>query len=523
MKITLDEFEQLFEKFIEQRPDRFVELLKRPNVQDALMKELEYSTGRRDLLKLGLVGLLATLGGLGVASMRGDAAIFHRQPDGSYVRGWSVDDLPTIPRSKLEYPTENVSFAYLASIDKLQEAISIYDLISVGSVTVDNFSDKAVKGIALVNGGSRLNTLTVRYNDVNNYYAQTFYIDATTEDFKIIKNVSGTITNIANEAVDLSLAAYQVALSVSGSTLKAFRSSANALDINLTTAQLSVTDTSFVSGKFGIFEFIGADYVSGVSPLSARLTAPLTKLKPAVIILECAEFNLVRKLVNVCNINTLDFIKKESKRYEILKSKGFTDKEMEDLLGYIPQRHVDLAAVTWGAFDHKPEHNTMLITITAGNPYTGEKAIQEQVEHAKKKNLIVLKPPKDYNEAVQQYRTLRKDFPEWIAGKDNYAYQTLGHECFEHFAVADFYYGAIFDAVYGDNPFKNVPEWELQNTLAMWEVRLSRGEILKSTEKEQHMFKLRQCCKEYNVPEWRVAVRELIEFGTLKVALEGAA
>jgi len=506
LKITLDEFEQLFEKFIEQRPDRFVELLKRPNVQDALMKELEYRTGRRDLLKLGLVGLLATLGGLGVASMRSEAAIFHRQ-DGSYVKGLSIDDLPTIPRSKLEYPTEDVSFAYLLAIDKVKPTLILTTLSSYSYVTIDSFADKAIEG--WMRDQNAITLRSSKQSSSNTYYRCDIRTSESSQDFRVAKEVSGVWTVLGYESVDLSDVFYQCKFSVSGSTLKAFRA-------DLSSPKINVTDTDITSG----YAAFGGLILDTLNPLllGGYLRAPATRLPQPITTVEC----------KVTGSGT----EEDPFRPEMLEDLVEVDPstlppEMAQAVMANPKGKnglplINEKSVTWGAFDHKPEHNTMLITITAGNPYTGYKAIQEQIEHAKSKNLKVLKPPKDHNEAIEQYRTLRKDFPEWIAGKDNYAYQTLGHECFEHFAVADFYYGAIFDGMYGDNPFKNVPDWEMQNTLAMWEVRLSRGEVLKSTEKEQHMFKLRQCCKEYNVPEWRVAVRELIEFGTLKVALESA-
>jgi len=506
MKITLDEFEQLFEKFIEQRPDRFVELLKRPNVQDALMRELEYRTGRRDFLKLGLVGLLATLGGLGVASMRSEAAIFHRQ-DGSYVKGLSIDDLPTIPRSKLEYPTEDVSFAYLACINKLQ---FLEDSVNYGGciAVIDSFTDKGIEAI----GASIFHLGYLRWNGGGDFYWGYLDASASTADFGLRKFSGGSETNLAIESVDLSSRiGYHTKIQISGSTISAYRT-------DMTTPKITATDTEFASGYFGIQA--GRESYEAENSFSAKLVAPTSPAPKAKVIIEID--SIKQSLVEIGKLDNLpEFLYRDYKRYLILKNKGFTDEEIKLLFGDI-QTHVDLASVTGGVFEHKPEHSTMIITITAGNFYSGEQAIQDQIDYAKGKGFKVLNPPSDYNEAIEQYRALRKDFPEWIAGKDNYAYQTLGHECFEHFAVADFYYGAIFDGMYGDNPFKNVPEWELQNTLAMWGVRLSRGEILKSTEKEQHMFKLRQCCKEYNVPEWRVAVRELIEFGTLKVALESA-
>lgn len=129
----------------------------------------------------------------------------------------------------------------------------------------------------------------------------------------------------------------------------------------------------------------------------------------------------------------------------------------------------------------------MLITITGDNPYK-QGAILKQIEYAKSKNLKALRPPTDYREAIEQYRKLKVDFPHWVAGKDNYAYQTLGHEIFELFQVADTYHGNIVEG-YNPNAYKKVPDWEMRKTLSMWKERLKRVSTLVE-EKDKHMKKL---------------------------------
>ena len=197
------------------------------------------------------------------------------------------------------------------------------------------------------------------------------------------------------------------------------------------------------------------------------LKAPSTPITPPKTIIEC-KTKLQSELVEISKLDNIpDFLRREAKRYELLKKKGFTDEEIETIFGYIPQHQVDLASVTWGAFEHKSEHNTMIITIVGDNPYK-EGAIAKQIDYAKSKGLKVFSPPNDYSEAIEQYKQLKKDFPEWLAGKDNYAYQTLGHPDIEVLAVADFYYGELLEHKTHYDQIKKVPDWELERTIKRW-------------------------------------------------------
>ena len=97
--------------------------------------------------------------------------------------------IPTITRSKLEYPTEDVTFAYLAAINKLAQyhtAGTTRDF----AVTADAFTDKAVKNVEIVWGCGF--TLLGRVQDKDNAYAQFTEENATTADHKIKKWESGT-------------------------------------------------------------------------------------------------------------------------------------------------------------------------------------------------------------------------------------------------------------------------------------------------------------------------------------------
>jgi len=366
--------------------------------------------------------------------------------------------IPTIPRSKLEYPTEDVTFAYLAAINKIKH-FPHSDTWSGGHevLTYDSFADKAVE-VALRDGAGAIG----RGDGVDDEYEAWLESEASTADFALTKIVNGVLTVLASEAVDIGAnSTHLVKISISGSTIKGYRN-------DMVTEKISATDTDLASGYFGY------KFHSDSRPLSgfdAILQAPSSPVNPAKAIVE----------VEVIGNGTEDDPFKPNLAKLLDKHPEFGD--------------IDKLVVTWGAFDPKPEHNTMLITITSGNPYTGEKAITEQIEHAKSKNLKVLKPPSDYSEAIEQYRQLKKDFPEWIAGSENYCYQTLGHPDIEPLAVADFYYGELIEHKTHYKQLKRVPEWEMEKTLNMWNERIKRVTAVPAERKEKHQKKLEEVLK----------------------------
>ncbi|MCC6059240.1 MAG: hypothetical protein LM563_03235, partial [Thermofilum sp.] len=233
---------------------------------------------------------------------------------------------------------------------------------------------------------------------------------------------------------------------------------------------------------------------------SAWLKAPLTQLPPAQAIVEVEVEGsgtqedpyrplLGRNLVEIASLQGLpEFLYREAKRYEILRAKGFTEDEMKLLLGYVPQHQVDLDAVTWGAFEFSEKSPTNIIIVTGDNPYQ-QGAISRHVELARSKNLKTLRPPRNYGEAVAQYNRLKKDFPHWLAGKDNYAYQTLGLEELDLFQNVDFYYGELVEHRIHYQQLKQVPEWELWSRIEELERRLEGVRVL-TEERDRHLEKL---------------------------------
>lgn len=365
-----------------------------------------------------------------------------------------IDQLRTILRSDLEYPTEDVSLAYLHAIGKTQFKATPQ---GPALVTLDSFADKCVSGFTEAGDMKIINTVLVaRHVDNNNFYHSEFHTPPATGDPSIARCLDGAYSNLARESVDLTDGDFFVnSFSITGSTLKMWRQEQRDLTA---AATISATDTTFASGAWGH---------SGIRVANVELLAPVSRLQPAKVILEA----------------------------EITGS-GERDNPFRPDLAQLLDKHpefgdIDKYAVTWGAFDHKPEHATMLIMITSDNPYQSG-AIDKQIEHAKSKNLKVLKPPRDYAEAVEQYKTLRKDFPEWLAGKDDFAYRTIGHEEIEPLAVADFYYGELIDHKTYYDQLKKVPDWEMERTLKRWKERLERVTAVPTERKELHLKKLKE-------------------------------
>jgi hypothetical protein len=397
----------------------------------------------------------------------------------------------SIARTKLEYPTENVSLAYLVSIDKATHApINLQgtdDYVTI--VTVDSFADKAIR--------SNLRSLysliaRANYDPANrrfSMYAIDWWTGYSTQDHYLrrFNSATNSYTTLAVEAVDLSDLPYLFTLSTSGSTIKSIRE----------TVTLSATDTVLASGVFGLYHlWAGINF-----HFDARLLAPVTPLPPALAVLEVEvegggapddpyRPSLSKNLVEITGLTGLpEFLYLEAKKYEILKNKGFTEDEMRLLLGYIPQHQVDLNSITWGAFEFSEKSPTNIIVITTDNPYK-QGAIDRQRELARSKNLKTLSPPRNYGEAVAQYNQLKRDYTHWLAGKDNYAYQVLGLEELDLFQNVDFYFGELVEHKTHYQQLKQVPDFEMWGRLEVLEEKLSRVTVL-AEERDKHLEKLR--------------------------------
>jgi len=417
----------------------------------------------------------------------------------------------SVTRTKLEYPTVDVNLAYLYIIGK-----AFLDLTDGNRFTfvgtVDNFTDKAI-----MNGQLMKSAESYFYEGFfgraqadprTDVYLARIDTSFSTADVRLEKLSAGTSTTLGTQAVDLSDDTnYIFGISCSGSTIKYVRFdrwtvSTGAISFGTATVAASATDTSFSAGRF-------LDRTSNVGGpgdtthgLLAWLKAPYSALPSSVAIIEVETIGsgtledpfrpkLSQNLSDIPD-NAPNFLKLEKKKYDVLKAKGFTDEEIKLLLGYIPQTKVDLNSVTWGTFEFSEKSATNIIVVYGDNPYRAG-AIEKQKAVAKR----VFKPPTSYDEAVALYNQLGKDYPHWLAGKDNFAYQALGFEELESLAAIDFYYGELVEHKTHYDQIKQVPDWELRNTLKMWSDRLEKakpnlppGEYKKHKEKLDKVLKL---------------------------------
>ena len=407
----------------------------------------------------------------------------------------------SVTRTKLEYPTTDVSFAYLSAINK-----TVYGRVgSQGYVILvrDSFTDKAVWAGVQVNATPMIYG---RYQNNANTYHNSLNPGGASTDHLLYKVVNNSWTNISTENIDINNAGRGLAISCSGSTIKSLRyevtTTLDPLALPAPDGTISATDTSFTNGFFG-FQFLRENYPHGGSESgSAWLKAPLTPLPPAQTIIEM-DFDgngsieepfkpsFTKSLVEIKDLSGLpDFLYLEAKKYETLINKGFTEDEIKLIYGYIPQHQVDLDSVTWGAFEFHPDKaSSIVVTVTGDNPYsTG--AIERQKTKAKR----VFKTPRDYEEATSLYRSLVRDHPHWLVGKDNFAYQTLGLEIFDLFQNVDFYYGELIEHKTHYNQLKQTPDWEIENRIKELINYLNREAVL-TNERDKHINKAREILK----------------------------
>jgi hypothetical protein len=149
----------------------------------------------------------------------------------------------------------------------------------------DVYTDKAVQNWqhALGHGGvSRYTGPIGRYIDLSNFYRQYLDDADASSDHKLLKNVSGTITILGSEAIDVDTSiSYFLTLSISGTSIKCYRG-------DQTTVRISVTDTSLSQGKFGVY--ITKPFYRGTMFLPSlketKLLAPLSEVKDALAFFE---------------------------------------------------------------------------------------------------------------------------------------------------------------------------------------------------------------------------------------------
>jgi hypothetical protein len=179
----------------------------------------------------------------------------------------------TITRDKLEYPTVDVSFAYLCAINKVMFVSHI--AFGVMVITRDSFGNKALFGACQVNN---VPVIGARITDRNNMYFNQYNPTFTASDHILAKVVAGTATTLATEAIDIDNSGRGLMISCSGTSIKSMRfEMTNPIDpLSLPTPNytISTTDTSFSSGKWG-FRTIRESHPHGaIDTSSAYLKAP---------------------------------------------------------------------------------------------------------------------------------------------------------------------------------------------------------------------------------------------------------
>jgi len=415
-----------------------------------------------------------------------------------------------VTRAKLEYPTVDVPVLYLFAIGK-----AFLDLMDGNRftfvVTTNSFTDKQIAGGQLMkaaeSGYYEGFFARCQADPRANAYLTRIDTGATTADVILDKVVAGTVTSLGAQAVDLNDdTCYVFGISTSGSSIKSVRYSrwsvsAGSMSFGTATTAVSATDTAFASGTFAVRASNLGGPGETAAGLHAFLRAPASPGPSALAIVEVEVAGdgsnenpfrplLSENLVDVSELQVPDFLKIEKRKYDILRAKGFTEEEMKVIFGYVPQHQVDLDSVSWGAFEFSDRSPTNIVVITSDNPY-GPGAIDRQMKFVEEKGLRTLRPPRDYDEAVSQYNELKRDFKHWLAGKDNYAYQTLGLEIFDLFQNVDFYYGELVEHKTHYDQLKAVPEQELARRLEELEEKLRRVEVLRE-ERDRHLSKLRE-------------------------------
>jgi len=403
-----------------------------------------------------------------------------------------------ITRSKLEKPTENVTLGYFSVINSITYCSRSHSGFLV--LTEDVYTDKAIEGICC---GNRFAEIHARVQDSQNFYVSTINIGASSGDHYLSKRESGSETKLATESVDLDTRGFILCISCSGSTIKSMRYFPSSPTKSITDVTpdytLTATDTSFASGRFGIRP-LRENYPHGcVNTVSAKLLPPQSSgLRAVAIAIMDIEGDgtidnplrpkLISELREIKEFKDVlpPYLVEEAKRYYILKNRGFTDDEIQAILGYIPQHQIDVMSVSWGAFDFNKDSPYYVITIYGSNPY--KNAIEKQLEKAKK-----VYKPRDKVTVIEIYKQLKKEF-NFLAGKDNFLYQVFGDQIYELFATVDFYYGELLEHKTHYDQIKHVNLNEIKKILKNLQIQLEKITVLHN-ERDKHLKKIRELLK----------------------------
>jgi len=246
----------------------------------------------------------------------------------------------TPPTGELPPLTENVSFAYLAVINKLNY-VRIYNW-ELAIVTKDTFTNKAVLGFFKTN---YYFDVIGRLQDYQNFYRVTAYKPASSNDFQIYKEVSGATTILATHSVDFDVSGRAIAISITGSTIKGMYweipNPTDPLAMPTPNVTLSVVDTTFASGRWG-FD-LGAN-IPAVDSASVYLMPPMSP-NPEIIAIYEVEITGDGSRDNPFRPNLpskIEFVEPaELDKY---------DKDLQSVIKANKDQKVDRLALSWSAF-----------------------------------------------------------------------------------------------------------------------------------------------------------------------------
>ncbi|MEM4896137.1 MAG: hypothetical protein QXQ93_07130 [Ignisphaera sp.] len=368
---------------------------------------------------------------------------YHRRktpidhPDDSVTTAKIADGAVT--RAKLEYPTVDVSFAYLAAIGKTKGGYHYpTNSYGVGILTSDSFTDKAVDAWVW----DRYGGIMGRYVDRNNSYQAQFDSSKATSDYTLRRIVGGTEIVIASESVDITYQyAYLIRLSISGSTLKAYRDSPTGLADTATTLKITATDTSLASGSYGPFTHL---YGGGHTEASlAWLRAPSS---PGLETIQAIIEYPIKGDGSYENPFSPDIPRElvEVRQSDVSPEEWLAIQANPKGPSGLPL--VNRLAVTWGAIDFrtdpatgKPLASTFIVTIYGGNSsYVRKDVVLRHVGWARSKGLKVYTLPFTLDNIKTIHSREKKD-RDWLIEPEELAYQVLGREDLEVDAVAKFY------------------------------------------------------------------------------------
>ena len=191
----------------------------------------------------------------------------------------------SVARSKLEYPTADVSFTYLAAINKVAYCRLSDNGFAV--VTKDTFTDRAVFAAVQVNTYA---VLVARLSNYGNYYFNRFDLAQSSGDHWLAYYSGGYYGTLATESVDLDNRGRGFAISCTGSTIKSMRyeldSPVDPLSPPTPTYTLSATNTALASGRYGYRNLYVASPQGGTTPDAVYLKNPMSPAPQTVAYFE---------------------------------------------------------------------------------------------------------------------------------------------------------------------------------------------------------------------------------------------